>query len=96
MLEEPESKFNIKYVFDTEPKPEEKPTQETTDDQSSLDTLDIHMIRVTPLIRLTKKPKHMIFAITMADIKKALAPKKYTNPVIKIPVKHHKYLDVFS
>ena len=31
----------------------------------------------------------------MADIKKALAPKKYINFVIKVPVEHHKYLDVF-
>jgi len=31
----------------------------------------------------------------MADIKKALAPKKHTNPAIKVPVEYHKYLDVF-
>ena len=31
----------------------------------------------------------------MADIKKALAPKKYTNPAAKVPVDHHKHLDVF-
>ncbi len=38
----------------------------------------------------------MIFAMTMADIKKALALKKYTNPAIKVPVEHHKNLDIFS
>jgi len=32
----------------------------------------------------------------MADIKKALAPKKHTDPAIKVLVDHHKYLDVFS
>ena len=32
----------------------------------------------------------------MADIKKALALKKHTNPAIKILVEHYKYLDVFS
>jgi len=33
------------------------------------------MIRATPLARLARKPKYMIFAIIMADIKKALALK---------------------
>ena len=32
----------------------------------------------------------------MANIKKALAPKKHTNPTTKVPVCHHKYLEVFS
>ncbi len=32
----------------------------------------------------------------MADIKKALAPKKHTNPAIKVPVDYYKHLDVFS
>jgi len=31
----------------------------------------------------------------MANIKKALVLKKYTNPAIKVPVKHYKHLDVF-
>jgi len=31
----------------------------------------------------------------MADIKKALALKKYINFVIKVLVEHYKYLDVF-
>jgi len=31
----------------------------------------------------------------MADIKKALALKKYTNPAIKVLVYHYKYLEVF-
>ena len=38
----------------------------------------------------------IIFIITIADIKKALAPKKHTNPATKVPVEYHKYLDVFS
>jgi len=32
----------------------------------------------------------------MADIKKALVPKKHTNPATKVPVDHYKHLDVFS
>jgi len=31
----------------------------------------------------------------MADIKKALALKKHTNPAIKIPVEYHNYADIF-
>jgi len=31
----------------------------------------------------------------MANIKKALALKKHTNPTIKVPVCHYKYLEVF-
>ena len=54
------------------------------------------MIGVTPLIRLAKKPEYMIFVIIMADIKKALVLKKYTDFAMKVPVKHYKYLDVFS
>jgi len=32
----------------------------------------------------------------MADIKKALAPKKHTNPAIKVLVCHYNNLEVFS
>ena len=31
----------------------------------------------------------------MANIKKALALKKYTNPAIKVLVEYYKYLDIF-
>jgi len=31
----------------------------------------------------------------MADIKKALALKKHTNPATKVPVEYYNYLDVF-
>ena len=64
------------------------------DNQSSPNTLDIHIIKTTPLARLAKKPKYTIFAVTIADIKKALALKKYTNPAMKVPVEYYKYLDV--
>jgi len=63
---------------------------------SSLNTLDIYIIRVTLLARLAKKPKYIIFAVTIANIKKALALKKHTNPAIKVPVYYYKNLEVFS
>ena len=53
-------------------------------------------ILAAPLAQLAKKPKYTIFAVTMADIEKALAPKKHTDPAIKVPVCHHKHLDIFS
>ena len=31
----------------------------------------------------------------MANIKKTLILKKRTNPAIKVPVEHHKYLNAF-
>ena len=38
----------------------------------------------------------MIFAVIIADIKKALVLKKHTNPVIKVLVYYYKHLDIFS
>ena len=65
------------------------------DDLNKPNTLDVCIIRATPLARLARKPKYTIFAVTMADIKKALALKKHTNPTIKVLVEYYKYLDVF-
>src|SRR5271170_5332593 len=95
MLKEPEPESNTDSVPDTKPEVEQETTQETRDDPSSLDSLDIHMIGATPLARLAMKPKYTIFAVTMADIKKALTPKKHTNPATKVPIYHHKNLEVF-
>ena len=60
-----------------------------------LNTLNIYIIGATPLAQLARKPKYIIFAITMADIKKALAPKMHTNPVTKVLVDYYKHLDIF-
>ena len=65
------------------------------DNLSKLNTLDIRMIGATLLAWLAKKPKYTIFTIIMADIEKALAPKKHTNPVAKVLIDHYKHLDVF-
>jgi hypothetical protein len=53
------------------------------------------MIRATPLARLAKKPEYIIFAVTMADIEKALALKKHTDPATKVLVEYYKRLDAF-
>jgi hypothetical protein len=49
----------------------------------------------TLLVWLAKKPKYIIFAVTMADIDKALVPKKYANPAVKVLLEYHKHLIVF-
>ena len=57
--------------------------------------LNVYIIRATLLAQLARKPKHIIFAVIIADIKKALVLKKYTNPAIKVLVEYYKYLDIF-
>ena len=58
-------------------------------------TLNIYIIKATPLIQLARKPKYTIFAIIIANIKKTLVLKKYTNPAIKVLVYYYKHLDTF-
>ena len=65
------------------------------DNPNKPNTLDVCIIRATPLARLARKPKYTIFTIIMADIKKALVLKKHTNPAIKVLVEYYKYLDIF-
>jgi len=57
--------------------------------------MDIYIIGATLLARLARKPKYTIFAVTIANIKKALALKKHTNPAIKVLVCYYKHLEVF-
>ena len=65
------------------------------DDLNKLNTLDIYIIKATLLVRLAIKPKYTIFAVIIADIKKALVLKNHTNPAIKVLVEYYKYLDIF-
>ena len=65
------------------------------DNQSLLNTIDIRIIGATPLVRFARNPKYTIFIVIIADIKKALILKKYTNPTIKVLVDYYKYLEVF-
>ena len=65
------------------------------DNLNKPDTLDVCIIRATPLARLARKPKYTIFAVTIANIKKALVLKRHTNPAIKVLVEYYKYLDIF-
>ena len=65
------------------------------DNLNKLNTLDIYIIRATLLVRLARKPKYIIFTIIIANIKKALALKKHTNPTIKVLTEYYKYLIAF-
>ena len=65
------------------------------DDPNKPNTLDIYIIGATLLARLAIKPKHIIFAVIIANIQKALALKKHTNPATKVLVEYYKYLDIF-
>ena len=95
MLKEPELEYNTNFIFNNKLEIEQKTTQEIVDDQSLFNTLDIYIIEVTLLARLAKKPKYIIFAIIMANIKKALVLKKYINFGMKVLAKYYKYLDGF-
>ena len=48
------------------------------------------------LAELTRKHRYKIFAVTITDIKKALAPKKHIDSVTKVPACYYKDLIVFS
>ena len=95
ILEEPEPESDTDFVSNTKSKAKEESIQETMDNQSLLNTIDICIIGATPLAQLAKKHRYIIFTVTIADIKKTLAPKKHTNPTTKVPVCYHKDLVVF-
>ena len=37
-----------------------------------------------------------VFAVLLRDIEKALEPKKYIDPAVKLSKEYHGFLDVFS
>ena len=57
--------------------------------------MDIYIIGATPLIQLARKLKYIIFAVIIADIKKALVLKKYTNFAVKVLLEYYKHLIAF-
>ena len=59
-------------------------------------TMDICQIGSAPFMRLARKPGYEIFAASMADIEKTLAPRKRTDPATKVPVEYHRNLKAFS
>ena len=57
--------------------------------------INIYRIKATLLIRLARKLKYIIFVIIIANIKKALALKKYTNFTTKVLLEYYKHLIAF-
>ena len=91
MLKELKPKSNTGSILNTKLKAK----QETINNLSSLNTLNIHIIRATLLVQLIKKPKYIIFAIIITNIKKALVLEKHTNPIIKVLIEYYKHLIIF-
>ena len=58
--------------------------------------LNIYCIRAAPFICIAKKLDYEIFAVLIANINKALAPKVYTNIATKVPKEYYNLLKVFS
>ena len=54
------------------------------------------MIRAAPFTALIRRKNVEVFAITMRDIEKALSPKEYVDPAVKLPTIYHDILDAFS
>jgi hypothetical protein len=58
--------------------------------------MDIYHISSAPFMTLARRPDHEIYAISIADIDKALKPKVHTDPTTKVPADYHDLLHVFS
>ena len=63
---------------------------------SSRPKLNIYCIGAAPLITLARKKGYKIYAISLANINKALAKKTYIDPATKVPSEYHDLLVVFS
>ena len=64
-----------------------------------LKSQEIRQVSAVTFTRLTRgkyKKNVTIFAASMADIAKALAIKKYTDPKAKLPAVYHPWLDAFD
>jgi len=64
-------------------------------------TLDVCMIGAAPFVRLTDRARkapdgYQIFAVSLKDVERALAPKAVIDPREKLPEDYHEFVDVFS
>ena len=57
--------------------------------------LNIYCIGAALFISLARKRGYKICAVSIANIDKALAVKKYTNLLTKVPSKYYNLIDVF-
>jgi hypothetical protein len=83
-----------------EPEPEpETDTDSDCDPGSSIGTnedLDICAIGAAPFLKMATRRDAEIFAVTLADVEKALAKKQETDPKTKLNREYWDLLDVFS
>ena len=54
------------------------------------------MIGAALFTALIRRKNVEVFTITIRDIEKALLPKEYVNPAIKLPTIYHNLLNTFS
>jgi hypothetical protein len=57
---------------------------------------DIDIVDAQTYISLSEEPENRLFAASIEDIKKALQPKKETDPLTILPEEYHEFQDVFS
>lgn len=90
-------KYSFKRAIQ-QPEPEYETKQPESDEEPSIEDeqMNIYAVKAASLARLAWKPEHKIFIITMTDIEKAFASKKYMNSAVKLLKKYHEFLDVFS
>lgn len=72
-----------------------------TPKDNTIKSLDVCMISAAPFALLTKRARkdpesYRVFAVTLKDVEKALAPKVTMDPREKLPEEYHDFLDVFS
>jgi hypothetical protein len=77
--------------------PDYIPSQDDQDNTlESQPKLNIYCIGAAPFMSLARKRGYEICAVSIADIDKALAVKKHTDPLTKVPSEYHDLIDVFS
>jgi hypothetical protein len=69
--------------------------------EKSKGALDVCMIRAIPFVYLADRARrspdgYRLFAVSIRDIEKALAPKSTIDPREKLLEEYHEFLDVFS
>lgn len=65
-------------------------------DKRPLQTLDVAQVTVSAMSSFLKRNTVGTFAVSLADIQKALTPKKPTDPRTKLPQQYHEFLGLFS
>jgi len=68
----------------------------TTNHDHDKDSFDIRMVSATTIYRIARRRGYQIFAVSLADVEKALEEKPTTDPREKLPPEYHDLLGTFS